>query len=79
MISEVYYKLYLDRNSKVTIVCMQDFDEYDYIQSKFIKNSEGKIHKFESEELAIVKLNGWFKPDEIDPEYLNYNDNYIRD
>lgn len=68
-ITEVYYKLYLNKKDLVTIVCMQDFDEYDYHQERFIRNSEGKAHRFETEEMALEKMKEWYKLEEIDEEY----------
>ncbi len=70
MSSEVYWKLYRSqRNELVTVVCMQWFDEFDYYEDRFIVNSSGEVHVFDSEELAVEKLNEWYKEDEIDPEY----------
>ncbi len=81
-IDVVYYKLIrCRRDNKVSISCLQDFDEYDYDQSRFIRNSKDEIHVFESEELAQEYLNKWFEPHEIDPEYLDIsiNSDNIRD
>lgn len=80
-VGEVYYKLIKSyRNDLITIACIQWFDEYDYDQSRFVRNSDNEIHVFESEELAQEKLNKWFKPEEIDPEYrTNKNPDLVRD
>lgn len=45
--SDVYYRVMIDRNDKICFPCMQDFDEIDYDQKRFITTT-----KFESEELA---------------------------
>jgi len=37
--SEVYYKLYKSSRHGMTIVCMQDFDECDYHQDRFVRDS----------------------------------------
>ena len=73
-IGNVYYKLYRYKGL-ITVVCLQDFDEYDYNQSNFIRNSNNEIHIFESEELAIESLIKWFKPEEIDAEFHSYINN----
>lgn len=60
MSSEVYYRLlYKEDTNKIIVVCMQDFDEIDYDQSKFITDK-----KYESEVEAqriatIININGF--------------------
>lgn len=49
---------------------MQWFDEPDYYEERFVRNSKNEIHVFETEEMAIEKLNEWYKPEQIDEEYL---------
>ena len=66
-------------NNKMTICEMQWFDEYDYDQSKFCKNSIGDVHCFETENMAMVKLNEWFEPTEIDDKYINTVNSLIRE
>jgi hypothetical protein len=68
---EVYYRIYyLDREDYITIVCMQDFDEYDYHQHHFYTNPDtGEKYKFDNEEEAIQFLNSNFQKEYIDPEY----------
>ena len=79
-VGEIYYQIIKSsRNNLMTVCCMQDFDEIDYNQSRFCRNSNNQIHCFESEEMAVEKLNDWFKPDEIDSEYRNYNNQLVRD
>ena len=65
----VYYKLYKRSNGLMTVVCMQWFDEPDYYESNFVKDSSGEVHIFDTEEEAVEKLNELFKPEEIDHEY----------
>lgn len=65
----VYYKLFKTREGLMTVVCLQNFDEPDYDHNRFVKNSDGDEHVFETEEMAIEKLNNWFKPEEIVSEY----------
>lgn len=67
--NDVYYKLQRLDSGIVTVTCLQWFDEPDYHQESFIRNSDNEIHAFETEEMAITKLNIWFKKEEIDPEY----------
>lgn len=70
MSDDVYYKLLRHyKTGLVTIACMQWFDEYDYNEKDFIRDSEDKIHVFETEDMAIEKLNEWYTKDQIDPEY----------
>jgi len=71
--NEVYYKLYLNRDQKVTVVCMQDFDECDYNPVKFFRNPDGGTTIFETEEEAVIYLNEHFRPEVIDPDYLSPN------
>jgi hypothetical protein len=68
--NDVYYRL-LYLNDEVTIVCMQDFDEYDYDENKFIKDEKGEWFKFDTEEAAEVWLNTHVKRNKIDPKYRN--------
>lgn len=71
MSSDPYYRLYISQMNKVTVVCMQDFDEDDYILHKFIKDKNGDRYRFDTEEEAIATLNQVVKPECIDPEYLD--------
>lgn len=71
-----YFQIYKSaRIDKMTVVEMQEFDEHDYIQNRFVRDIYGDIHCFEEEYDAIKKLNEWFTPNEIDPEYLIYEKN----
>lgn len=51
MSSKVYWRLYLCSSGQYEPVCMQDFDEHDYDQSKFLN-----YDKYENEELALLHL-----------------------
>ena len=77
--NDCYFQIFKSgRTNMFTVVEMQHFDETGYDQNRFVRNSDGDIHCFEKEHDAIKKLNEWFKPDEIDPEYLiTDNDTYI--
>ena len=79
-VGDVYYQIIKSpRNGLMTVCTMQDFDEIDYNQSRFCRNSEDKIHCFESEEMAIENLHKWYKPDEIDIKYRPVDENLIKD
>lgn len=71
----VYYKLYLNRDGVVTIVCLQDFDENDYDYEKFYKiaSTENQLScvAFHNEDKARVYLNDKFRVECIDPDYRN--------
>lgn len=68
--SDIYYRLYLGhRNDKISVICLQWFDEADYHEERFVKDSNGRAHTFYDEELAITKMVEWFEKDEVDPEY----------
>lgn len=70
MSDDVYYKLLrYYKTGLITVVCMQWFDEPDYDEKDFIRDSNDSIHVFETENMAIVKLNEWYPKDQIDPEY----------
>lgn len=69
MSEDVYYKIYSSEKHKMTVVCLQWFDEFDYHQHRFVTDLSGDVHVFEREETAIEKLNEWYEPDKIDPKY----------
>lgn len=76
----------IDGSSPVvlSVVTMQDHDECDYDQSRFLcKKGTDKRHYFDSKEEAIQFLNDNIKPEFIDPEYLvltqKYNDSFYKD
>jgi len=71
MSDPVYYRIYLNRDEKVTIVCMQSFDECDYSLQRFYCDESGERYKFENEEDAIKLLNNKFLRQCIDQEYLS--------
>jgi len=71
--NDVYYKLYLDRDRKITVVCMQWFDEPDYDPNKFFVRGDGSVITFKTEEEAIAYLNCHFMAHAIDPEYVTPN------
>ncbi len=73
--SDVYYKLYKSTRHGMTIVCMQDFDECDYYQDQFVVDIMGRPYQFDNEQDAITRLNQWYKPEQIDPEYRTPNTN----
>jgi len=75
---EIYYKLYLTPGGVITVVCMQEFDEYDYNPLKFYKDSEGNPVQFKTEEEAAAFLNERVHPDVIDSEYLTPNNIYFK-
>ena len=70
---DVYYKHLRMDNDLITVVCLQWIDEHDYDQSRFLRDSDSVVHVFETEKMAIDKLNEWFAPYVIDPEYLRYD------
>lgn len=71
-ISDVYYKIYMSERLdwKLTIVCMQHFDEDDYYKERFFTDEKGWVLIFETEKEAQTWLNENVKPEKIDPEYL---------
>ena len=71
--NDIYYKIlmYVDSTGgkgKVTVVEMQWFDEYDYNQNDFIKDTRGRALEFESEEEAVRWVFDNVKEECIDPE-----------
>lgn len=78
MSSEVYYRIFLNREEKLTIVEMQDFDEYDYDEKKFYRDDNGERMKWDDEDEAIKFLNDNFKAECIDPEYLLLNNDIFK-
>ncbi len=65
--------MYWDKKEKITIVCMQKFDEYDYNENKFLRDETGEMIKWDKEIDAIKYLNDNFKIECIDPEYITAN------
>lgn len=51
--SDVYYRILRDDDNVLHVVCLQDFDEKDYDQSRFVFN-----RRFGSEEEAMEVVNG---------------------
>jgi len=80
MSNDVHYKILKSKSTGLmTIVCLQWFDEFDYDQDRFVRNSQGVIHQFDSEDKAKQKLNEWYLQEEIDPEYRDAGTSLIRD
>lgn len=48
-ISEVYYRVIQARDRTIKVVCLQDFDEYDYDQKRFLTTE-----KFGTEDEAYL-------------------------
>jgi hypothetical protein len=73
---EIYYVLYREYD-KISVICLRNYDknepdnitEHDYNYHDLIKNSEGKIHAFSSENDAIDFLNDKFDINQIDDKY----------
>lgn len=71
--NEVYYRIYLTRDNLFTIVCMQDFDEIDYDQCRFLTDhGTGEKLIFPTEESATVYLNDNVKDDFICAEFKHF-------
>lgn len=47
-VQDIYYRVYFDRNDEISIVCLQDFDEDDYDQERFLSST-----KFDTDEDAV--------------------------
>jgi hypothetical protein len=73
----VYYRLLLNCDELITVICMQDFDECDYDRNRYVKNKDGVAYYFMDEKDAVKQLNIWYKQSEIDPEYY-INQHLIR-
>lgn len=72
MTLEVYYRIYLcTRTQKFAVVEMQDFDEGDYAQHRFLKDADGEALHWESEEEAIRYLNRVIKPEHIEEQWVS--------
>lgn len=80
----IRYKETGNENELLTVVTMQDHDEYDYDQSRFLckKGTDERLF-FKTEEEAIQFLSDNIKEENIDPEYLvqtqKYNDSFYKD
>lgn len=71
--NDVRYRIYLGRDDKVTVVCVQDNDlpDYKYKEERFFKDEDGGPVEFKSEDEAKTCINARFKRECIDPEYLD--------
>ena len=51
---DIYYKIIKDNtaNKGMSVVCLQEFDEKDYIQDLFIRDDNDEILIFKTEEDA---------------------------
>jgi len=65
MDSEIYYRIYKCKDDVLRVVCMQDFDEYDYIQEDFLKDENGEKLIFDNEDSANKALNSFIKNTEL--------------
>ncbi len=66
----VYFRLHQNpSDGLISVITLQYFDELDYDETKFVKNSEGERYWFENEEDAISQLNDWYEQEEIDEEF----------
>lgn len=73
-VDRVYYKIYfLKKIQRLTVVCMQWFDEYDYNESKFLRDDQNKIMSWDKEIDAVKYLNDNFKLEYIDEDYITAN------
>ncbi|MFS0905681.1 hypothetical protein AB3N02_21795 [Priestia aryabhattai] len=68
MSNDIYYRI-LDYKGKLTIVCMQWFDEYDYNEEDFLTDEDGDRYMFHTKNEAIDWLNENVKEEYIDDEY----------
>ena len=66
--SEVYYRIFFTVDGIFTVVGMQDFDEDDYDQNRFLNTAT-----YPTEASASRALNRIVKRDFIDPEYRDDN------
>lgn len=77
--NEPYYKIYKSSKTDLfSVVTMQWFDEPDYYNERFVRNSKGAIHVFEYEQDAIDKMLEWYKPEQLCNKYTSYH-NVVRD
>lgn len=67
---DVYYCLYITEDDKITVICLQEFDESGYNHRKFLRKNNEENYKFDSEEAAVNFLNENIKPEYIDPDYI---------
>jgi hypothetical protein len=64
------YKIYCrPEDGLLTILEINDTEEGDYDQTRFVRNSEGIVHNYYGKEEAIDKLNEWYKPEQIVHKY----------
>ena len=54
-LNDIYYKIYLDSNDEICIVCMQWFDEGDYNQSRFLSAGEFDTEKEAADFVVTMK------------------------
>lgn len=84
--NEVYYRIFLAKNNKdILLICMQNFDEVDYDQNRFLSSKEFSTeeHAIEfimSKDISILK-DGIIKQAlfKFQNEHELYNTRYILD
>ncbi|UQN10318.1 hypothetical protein [Deinococcus sp. QL22] len=64
----VYYRILLNRDDKLQIACLQDFDEYEYDQAKFLTDDAGQKLRFDDEDEARTWLNATYQRNRIEKE-----------
>lgn len=67
------YRIYLNRDEKLTIVKIRRRDDDNYDCKRFYKNEDHTYMEFDSEDEAATFLNGKFKREHIDPEFVTAN------
>ncbi len=71
MISDMYYRIFQSyTDGKLTVICMQWFDEHDYDKDRFMTDENGDRLMFDTESEAVEWLNQNVKPNYIDQDYL---------
>ena len=65
----VYYRMLLRNDGLICIVTMQDFDEFDYDEDRFVRDKDGVRYYWDDEEDAEKQLVEWYEKEEVGSKY----------
>ena len=64
-----YFRMYKDRDDLICIIEVQYFDEYDYDETRFVRNKQGERYYWTTERAARKQMIEWFDKKQVAEEY----------
>ena len=78
--SDYVYVIYCDQeDNKLTVLYVSPYKEDHYHHDRFVRNREGTIYRFKTEEDAAIKMVEWYTKDVVKEDYHHYYIGLIRD